>query len=353
MSPPIPPLIQRDVSLAPYNTFGIDARARHFVQVRSIDELQVLREDPLWSRGARLVVGGGSNVLFTRDFDGLVVRIATKGIAHLGVDDGLGDGPAHLVAAAAGEDWDGLVRHTVAQGWAGLENLALIPGSVGASPVQNIGAYGVELASRFAWLEAFDVAEGRLVRMDATACAFGYRDSTFKQAWRERRVIMRVVFRLPIAWQPSRDYADVGEALAAASIADPTPQQMVDVITAIRRAKLPDPAVLGNAGSFFKNPVVDAARFAALRAAEPGLVGHPEADGRVKLAAGWMIDRCGWRGRSLPGSNGRAAVHDRQALVLVNRGGASGADVLALADAIRASVAERYDVALNPEPTIL
>ena len=323
------------------------------MEVRSIAELQALRDEPAWSGGPRLVLGGGSNVLFTRDFDGLVVRIAMQGIEHLGVDERIDGQPEHLVAAAGGEDWDGFVRYTVAHGWPGLENLASIPGSVGASPVQNIGAYGIELASRFAWLDAFDVVENRVVRMDAAGCAFGYRDSAFKHAWRERRVIVRVVFRLPIAWKPSRDYADVRERLAAASIADPTPQQMLDVVTAIRRAKLPDPAVLGNAGSFFKNPIVDARRFAALQTAEPGIVGHPQADRRVKVAAGWLIDRCGWRGRSLEGSNGRAAVHDRQALVLVNRGGASGADVLALAEAIRANVVDRYAIELEAEPLIL
>jgi UDP-N-acetylmuramate dehydrogenase len=342
------PIIRNDVCLAPFNTFGIAARAKRFVRVESLDALRALADHPVWSGEPRLVLGGGSNVLFTRDFDGLVVHLATRGIEHLG-----DDGCAHLVAAAAGEPWDAFVRTTVARGWPGLENLALIPGSVGASPVQNIGAYGLELASRFAWLEALDVDDGTVRRMDAAACAFGYRDSVFKHALRGRVVITRVVFRLPGRWTPVAGYADVAAALATAAIDAPTPAQMVEVVTAIRRAKLPDPAVLGNAGSFFKNPVVPAERFASLRAVDPDLVGHPEADGRIKLAAGWMIDRCGWRGRSLAGSDGRAGVHDRQALVLVNRGGASGADVLALADAVRDSVVSRFGVALEPEPLIL
>ena len=343
-----PPALRHDVPLAPHHTFGIAARARDFVRIDAVDDLRALCEMPSWSRGPRLVLGGGSNLLFARDFDGLVVQIALKGVEHLGVHD-----DAHLVGAAAGEDWDGFVRETVARGWPGLENLALIPGSVGASPVQNIGAYGLELASRFAWLDALDVADGRMVRMDAAACAFGYRDSAFKHALRDRLVITRVVFRLPLAWRPPLDYADVRTALSVAGIDAPTPTQLVDVVTSIRRAKLPDPATLGNAGSFFKNPIVAADRFAALRAVEPDLVGHVEPDGRVKLAAGWMIDRCGWRGRSLPGSNGQAAVHDRQALVLVNRGEASGRDVLALAEAIRASVRARYGVELEAEPLIV
>lgn len=342
------PTIQRDVPLAPFNTFGIAATARHFARIESLDALRALREDPLWIDGPRLVVGGGSNLLFTHDFDGLVVHIATRGHAHLG-----DDGHAHLVAVEAGENWDAFVRESVRRGWPGLENLALIPGSIGASPVQNIGAYGVELVERFAWLEALDVDSGELLRLDATACAFGYRDSVFKHALRERAIITRVVFRLPLQWEPRLAYADVAARLRALSTDRPSASDVVDVITAIRRDKLPDPAVVGNAGSFFKNPVVDAATWDAIRAVEPDAVGHAQADGRVKLAAAWMIDRCGWRGRSLPGSNGRAAVHERQALVLVNRGGATGSDVLDLASAVGDSVRARFGVALEPEPTIV
>lgn len=342
------PTLQRDVPLAPFNTFGIAATARHFARVESLEALLALRKDPLWHDGPRLVVGGGSNVLFTRDFDGLVLHIASRGHAHLG-----DDGRAHLVAVAAGENWDAFVRESVRRGWPGLENLALIPGSIGASPVQNIGAYGIELAERFAWLEALDVESGELLRIDAAGCGFGYRDSVFKHALRERVIITRVIFRLPIQWEPQLVYADVAARLRQASIDRPTASDIVDVVTAIRRDKLPDPAVVGNAGSFFKNPIVDAATYDAIRAAEPDAVGHAQVDGGVKLAAAWMIDRCGWRGRSLPGSNGRAAVHDRQALVLVNRGGASGADVLALASAVRDSVHARFDVTLEPEPLIV
>jgi len=342
------PDLQRDIPLGPLNTFGIAVRARHFVRIESVEALRALRGDPLWSSVPRLILGSGSNVLFTRDFDGLVVHVAIKGITHLGVD-----GDAHLVAASAGEDWDAFVRETVRRGWPGLENLALIPGSVGAAPVQNIGAYGIELASRFAWLDAFDPDTGDSARMHAHACRFGYRDSVFKREMRGRAVITRVVFRLPTRWTPECGYADVAARLAASAIDDPTPQQMVDVITAIRREKLPDPASIGNAGSFFKNPVVSSEAFDAIRAIDGDAIGHREPDGRVKLAAAWLIDRCGWRGKSLPGSNGRAAVHDRQALVLVNRGLATGADVLDLAAAIRDSVARRYAVDLEPEPQIV
>ncbi len=340
--------IGRDVSLAALNSFGIAARARCFARVEAIEDLQVLRERAEWNDGARLILGGGSNLLFTRDFDGLVVHVALTGREYLG-----DDGDHHLVSACAGENWDAFVRHTLREGWTGLENLALIPGSVGAAPVQNIGAYGVELVERFAWLECFELATGRIVRMDADACGFAYRDSAFKRELRERVVITRVVFRLPKRWEPRTAYGDVRAMLEERAIDRPTALDVADVVTAIRRAKLPDPAVIGNAGSFFKNPIVTAQAFDAIRAREPGVVGYPQADGRVKLAAAWLIDRCGWRGRSLPGASGRAAVHDRQALVLVNRGGATGAEVLALASAIADSVAARFGMVLEPEPAIV
>ncbi|MGI9025209.1 MAG: UDP-N-acetylmuramate dehydrogenase [Burkholderiaceae bacterium] len=340
--------IRRDVSLEALNTFGIAARARCFARIETIEDLQALRERPEWADGPRLILGGGSNLLFTRDFDGLVAHVALTGRDYLG-----DDGDHHLVSACAGENWDAFVRHTLREAWPGLENLALIPGSVGAAPVQNIGAYGVELVERFAWLEFFDLATGRVARMNADACGFAYRDSAFKRELRGRVVITRVVFRLPKRWEPRIGYGDVRAMLEEQAIDRPTALDVADVVTAIRRAKLPDPAVIGNAGSFFKNPIVTSPVFDAIRACEPNAVGYPQADGCVKLAAAWLIDRCGWRGHSLPGASGRAAVHDRQALVLVNRGGATGAEVLALASAIAESVAARFGVALEPEPVIV
>ena len=344
----MPLTIQRDVSLESFNTFGIAARARHLARIETIEDLRALHQRPEWSDGPRLILGGGSNILFTRDFDGMVVHVAFPGYEYL--DD---DGVHHLVAAAAGENWDAFVRHTLREGWPGLENLALIPGSVGAAPVQNIGAYGVELVERFAWLEGFEIASGELIRMSADDCRFAYRDSVFKRDLRERIVITRVVFRLPKRWEPRIDYGDVRAMLEERSIRNPVAQDVADVVTAIRRARLPDPGVTGNAGSFFKNPIVCEQVFDAIRANEPGAIGYRQPDARVKLAAAWLIDRCGWRGTSLPGSSGRAAVHDRQALVIVNRGGATGTEVLALASAIQESVAKRFDVALEPEPVIV
>ena len=341
--------IERDVSLATLNTFGIAARARYLARIESVVDLRALLDRPEWREGPRLILGGGSNILFTRDFEGLVVHIALRGR-----EDDLGeDGDHVLVAAAAGENWDAFVRHTLRQGRPGLENLALIPGSVGAAPVQNIGAYGVELAERFAYLDAFDLASGNVVRMNADECGFAYRDSVFKRELRERVVITRVAFRLPKCWEARVEYGDVAAMLAKRAIEHPTAIEVADIVTAIRRAKLPDPATLGNAGSFFKNPIVTLDVFDAIRACDAEAVGYPQADGRIKLAAAWLIERCGWRGRSLPDSNGRAAVHDRQALVLVNRGGATGAEVLALASAIADNVGERFGVRLEPEPVVV
>ncbi len=261
------------------------------------------------------------------------------------------DHDAWYVEAAAGENWHEFVAWTLAQGLPGLENLALIPGTVGAAPIQNIGAYGLEMGERFASLRAVELATGEAVELDADACGFGYRDSFFKREGRDRFVITSVTFRLPKQWTPRAGYADIARELAVngASAASPTAQAIFDAVVSVRRAKLPDPLVLGNAGSFFKNPVVDLVQFEALQQREPDVVSYRQPDGRVKLAAGWLIDRCGWKGRAM----GAAAVHERQALVLVNRGGATGAEILALARAIQQDVGQRFGVELEPEPVCL
>ncbi len=332
-----------DVPLRGYNTFGFDVRARLMCRIEHEDQLAGAAGDPRAAGLPRLVLGGGSNVVLTRDFDGLVLLIALRGKRVVGEDD-----DAWYVEAAAGENWHEFVAWTLREGLPGLENLALIPGTVGAAPIQNIGAYGLEMRERFASLRAIELATGKRVEFDAAACRFGYRDSYFKREGRDRYAIVSVTFKLPKAWSPHADYADVARELAARGTAA-APQAIFDAVVAVRRAKLPDPLELGNAGSFFKNPVVDAAQFDALKQAEPGLVSYRQPDGRVKLAAGWLIDQCGWKGRSL----GAAAVHERQALVLVNRGGATGEQVLALARAIQKDVFERFGVELEPEPVCL
>ena len=242
---------------------------------------------------------------------------------------------------------------TLEQGLPGLENLALIPGTVGAAPVQNIGAYGVELKDRFESLDAVDLVTGRAVTLDASACRFGYRDSVFKQGGFEglagKSLITRVRLRLPRPWQPVLGYLDLERKRAETGIAQPDARTIFDWVCAIRRAKLPDPAVVGNAGSFFKNPVVSAEQCRDIIDRDPEIVHYPLPDGSCKLAAGWLIDACGWKGKSV----GRAGVYDKQALVLVNRGGASGAEVLTLARAIQESVYGRFGIRLEPEPVIL
>lgn len=335
--------LQRDVSLRDFNTFGLPATARYVVTIDSEAALLEALAMPELAGVPRLVLGGGSNVVLTRDFDGVVFRMAIRGRERLA-----DDAHARYVRGGAGEIWHEFVDWTLSQDCAGLENLALIPGTLGAAPMQNIGAYGLELAERLAHVRALDTTTGAFVTLSRDACAFGYRDSCFKHE-PGRYIIVAVTLRLPRPWQPVTGYADVARTLAEAGIERPSAREIFDAVVDIRRRKLPDPAELGNAGSFFKNPVVDAATFAALRERSPQAVGYAQPDGSWKVAAGWLIDQCGWRGKSL----GHAGVHERQALVLVNRGGASGADIVALARAVQASVQERFGIRLDPEPLML
>jgi UDP-N-acetylmuramate dehydrogenase len=337
--------IAHDISLQQFNTFGIAALARHYLRVEDPAQLAALAADPLLAARPRLVLGGGSNLLITRDeVDLLVLHMALAGREIVGETP-----DAILVRAQAGENWHAFVQWTLDQGLGGLENMSLIPGTVGASPIQNIGAYGAEVKDSFHSLTAFDFASGTTFTMDAAACRFGYRDSVFKQEAGRQLVVLDVTFALPRAWTPNLRYAELAQAIESQGIAGPTPRQVSDAVIAIRRRKLPDPAEIGNAGSFFKNPVVAREHCERLLGAWPNLVHHAQPDGTEKLAAGWLIDQCGWKGRSL----GRAGVYPKQALVLVNNGGASGPEVLALARAIQADVQERFGVLLDPEPVMI
>ncbi|MDC8760929.1 UDP-N-acetylmuramate dehydrogenase [Janthinobacterium fluminis] len=336
--------IERNFPLVSLNTFGIDARAQYYVRVESLADLRAALADPALAALPRLLLGGGSNIVLTGDYAGLVLHMATRGIAATA-----GDAGTTYVRAAAGESWHGLVEWTLARGLGGLENLALIPGTVGAAPIQNIGAYGVEMRDYFHSLRVFDCASGATFEMDAGACRFGYRDSIFKHADGQGLVIVDVTFALPAQWRANLRYAELAQALAEQGGAAPTPRQVADTVIAIRRRKLPDPAVVGNAGSFFKNPVVSRAQCQALLQTYPTLVHHAQPDGSEKLAAGWLIDQCGWKGKSL----GPAGVYPKQALVLVNNGGASGADISRLAQAIQQDVQARYGVLLAPEPVFV
>lgn len=336
--------IQHAFSLRSLNTFGIDAEAQAYLQVTSPEMLDEARNIPELASMRRLVLGGGSNLLLTGDFSGLVLHMCTRGREIVGED-----ADAVYVKAAAGENWHQFVQWTLRQGLGGLENLSLIPGSVGAAPIQNIGAYGVELKDRFHSLTAFDFDTGQTFALDNAACRFGYRDSVFKHALRDRAVILDVTFALPKQWRPNLQYADVAQELATRGIDAPAAGQISEAIIAIRTRKLPDPAVIGNAGSFFKNPVVSKEQRDALFARFPQLVSYAQADGSYKLAAGWLIDQSGWKGKSV----GAAGVYEKQALVLVNHGGATGAEIAHLARAIQDDVMSKFGVMLEPEPVFV
>lgn len=336
--------IQYDFPLRSLNTFGIEAAAKAYLRVTSVDMLSHVKNDEWLGRLPRLVLGGGSNLLLTRDFPGLVLHMCTTGVEV--VDE---DADTTYVKAAAGENWHGFVQWTLQRGFGGLENLSLIPGSVGAAPIQNIGAYGVELKDRFHALTAFDFDSGKTFVLDKDACRFGYRDSVFKHERRDNAVILDVTFALPKNWQANLQYADVAKELDARGVSNPSAQEISEAVIAIRTRKLPDPAKIGNAGSFFKNPVVSVTQRDELLKRFPQIVSYPQPDGSVKLAAGWLIDQCGWKGKAM----GAAGVYERQALVLVNRGGASGTDIADLAKAIQDDVMSRFGVRLEPEPVFV
>lgn len=332
-------LIERDKALRSYNSFGVAARAAHFAAVDG--EGQLARAFEFADRRGLpvQVLGGGTNVLFTRDWPGLVVHLAGRGVRWLDGD--------RRVRAAAGESWHRLVAGSVEKGACGLENLALIPGSAGAAPIQNIGAYGVELADAFESARVYDRRRGAFRRMSAADCRFAYRDSVFRRPEGEGLVVWDITLRLGRRFRPRLEHPALRDALAGG---EPTPRRVFDAVCAVRSRRLPDPAALGNAGSFFKNPVLSRGRFEELRERHPALPGRAAAEpDRVRVPAGWLLDSLGWKGRS----RGGASVDRRHALVIVNAGGASGPEIRDLARAMRDSVRERFGIALEPEVNIL
>ena len=355
-------LVEKNVPLQPLNTFRIVAKAHAMVRVLSEQDIRDVIADRQWSQTPRLVLGGGSNVLLTGDVKALVLKVEIRGIRRVGENS-----RAHIIEAGGGEAWHDLVVWTLQQGYPGLENMALIPGTVGAAPVQNIGAYGVELQDRFESLDAIDLYTGQIFTLNAAQCAFGYRDSVFKHSsacgaedhqamgLKDRALILRVRFALPKVWKPVLGYADLERKMAEEACPQPSARQIFDWICSIRRSKLPDPAVVGNVGSFFKNPTVTPEQCADIIARDPKVVHYHLDDGSIKLAAGWLIDACGWKGKSM----GQAGVYEKQALVLVNRGagvdgeGATGGEVMTLAGAIRTSVYERFGIRLEIEPVVV
>jgi len=335
----------RNASLQAFNTFGIAAKAEALARFPSADDLRTLLAAPELSALPRLVLGGGSNILFTRDFKGLVLLNEIPGIAIETETDN------HIVVrAGAGVVWHDLVMHCVAHGWGGIENLSLIPGKVGAAPMQNIGAYGVELKDAFVSLEALRISDGAIITFGLSECAFGYRESFFKREGKDRFIILNVSFKLTKRDHIIRTaYGDIQGELARLGVAQPTIKDVSAAVIAIRSSKLPDPKVLGNAGSFFKNPVVDSSIAERIKLAHPNAPVYPAGEGHSKLAAGWLIEQCGWKGKRID----HCGVHEKQALVLVNHGGATGTEIWDLSDQVLRSVRERFGVELEREVNVV
>ncbi|MCL1140969.1 UDP-N-acetylmuramate dehydrogenase [Shewanella pneumatophori] len=326
-------------SLKDFNTFGLARGCQQLVRVNTLDALIDTCCKLYQAQLLMLILGGGSNIVLCEDFMGTVVLVETKGI------DIVEDDSYHYLTAAAGENWHDLVCFCLEQGFSGLENMALIPGTVGAAPIQNIGAYGVELNRFCDWVEYVDLSNGQLVRLSTDECEFGYRDSVFKNDLLGKTVITQVGFKLPKKWQPQLAYGPLREF-------DPkqvTPKQIFDCICETRRAKLPDPADYGNAGSFFKNPVIETALFESLTSSYPDMVGYPHGETHTKVAAGWLIDKAGLKGYQVGG----AAVHTEQALVLINKGDATSDDVLTLAKSIVEKIKDKFGISLEAEPRMI
>ena len=337
------PAIRKDVNLGPMNTLGVETRAGQFVEIRNSEQLRLLFEDGFFRRQSPVVLGEGSNILFISEPDRPVVKLSVKGREIKSEDDG-----TVLLKAGAGENWHQLVKHSVEKGLGGIENLALIPGTVGAAPIQNIGAYGIEMKDVFHSLTAFDIKTGKFQTFSAADCGFGYRDSVFKNELKGRVIVCDVTLRLTKdSHNLNLSYSGLNDYLESKKIVSPTINDVFKAVVNIRRSKLPDPSDIGNAGSFFKNPVVSQNVFEQLQSRFSDLVAYPLQHGQsVKLAAGWLIEQCGWKGYR----NQWVGVHNVQALVLINHGGGSGTQLLALAQEIRESVEARFGVELEQEP---
>ena len=334
--------IQENISLRSYNTFGIDVKARYFSRFNNSDELEELTANN--SRLPTLILGGGSNILFTKDFDGLILKNEIKGIAELHEDS-----EYVYVKAGAGENWHQFVLHCIQRNWAGVENLSLIPGNVGASPMQNIGAYGVEIDDVFWDLEAYHIQERKMVTFTRSDCEFGYRESVFKKKFKDQFVILNVTFQLRKKPRFNTSYGAIEQELDRMGVKELSIKTISDAVINIRSSKLPNPKELGNAGSFFKNPTIAAADFERLKSKFENIVGHTNADGSVKLAAAWLIEQCGWKGFR----KGDAGCNARQALVLVNYGNATGKEIYQLSEEILQSVKEKFGITLEREVNII
>lgn len=336
--------IQQDISLKPYNTFGIDVSAKLFGEFSSTEELKSILNDKKYSNEELLILGGGSNVLFTKNQNGLVLHNQIKGIEKVEEDE-----DSIVLAGGSGNEWHEFVLHAINSDLGGLENMSLIPGSLGASPMQNIGAYGVEVKDHFEWLEAYHIESGEIHRFDNQKCEFGYRESVFKRALKGQYIIVKVAFRLAKHHQLNTSYGAIEQELEKLNLSSPTIKNVSDAVIKIRQSKLPDPKEIGNSGSFFKNPVIDNETFQKIKAQFPTIASYPSGSNKTKVAAGWLIDQAGWKGKTI----NNYGVHKNQALVLVNYGGATGKQIYDLSTEIIQSVNEKYGIELEREVNIL
>ncbi|MCF0049640.1 UDP-N-acetylmuramate dehydrogenase [Dyadobacter sp. LJ53] len=332
--------IQSNFSLRHFNTFGLESVASFFAEVSSVEELTEILVDPVWRQSSKFILGGGSNVLFTQNVEALVIHPAIKGIDKINEDE-----DSIRLKVGAGESWHGFVVHCVEHNYGGVENLSLIPGTVGAAPMQNIGAYGVEIKDVVESVEAVSISEGRKRIFSNAECEFGYRESIFKKALKNQYVVTGVTFVLNKKPVINIGYGDVQKTLAEMNVSEPTIKDVSQAVIAIRRSKLPDPAQIGNAGSFFKNPEIPLEQYNSLKNAFPDMPGYPVSETMIKVPAGWLIEQAGWKGYR----QGAIGVHEKQALVLVNYGGGNGNDIRELASTIQDSVEVKYGIRLTPE----
>ena len=337
-------IIRQNISLKNYNTFGIDVSVKLFGQFTNVEELQNIITDQKYIQEKLLILGGGSNILFTKNLDGLALHNQITGIEAVEEDDN-----SVVLAGGSGIVWHDFVLNAINLNLGGIENMSLIPGSLGASPMQNIGAYGVEVKNSFEWLEAYHIESGEIHRFNNAACEFGYRESIFKRKNKGQYVITKVAFRLTKQHQLNTSYGVIEQELETLNITEPTIKDVSNAVIKIRESKLPDPIKIGNSGSFFKNPVIDNALFEGIKAKFPKIVSYPAGNGKMKIAAGWLIDQAGWKGKTI----GSYGVHKNQALVLVNYGGSSGSDIYKLSEEIIQSIKEVYGINLEREVNIL
>lgn len=336
-------LVEKDISLKPYHTFGIDVKAKYFVEVRDMEDVKNALAFQKEQNLQLLILGGGSNLLFTKDFEGMVMKVALKGIEKIEEDEN-----AVWLKVAAGENWHEFVLFCIENGWGGVENLSLIPGTVGAAPMQNIGAYGVEIKETFDSLEAYHLQNGEIHQFSKEECKFGYRESIFKNEVKGQYLITSVVFKLLKKHILNFSYGDIQQILARENV-QPSINNISQAVIEIRSSKLPNPKEIGNAGSFFKNPFVEKTHFEKLKTLYPQMPMYPVDEKLVKIPAGWLIEQCGWKGYK----NGDAGVHTKQALVLVNYGNAKGGEIGMLSEMIKKSVSEKFGIALHTEVNIV